>query len=329
FSGQFYNILDPRYQSAWKYIKNSHDEIKYIIDKESPDIVILNSMTISWMVDCIDSSIKTICFDRETFPKNGRDMRSKMVKGWLSQMTKSVYLSEYDRVIAGAHDNSCVITDKVDIAKFEDIQDHASTKCALGLDFDKKYILFAGGMWKVKGSHTALEMMHHLDDEYHLIFLQYIPNEKNVSSTRTIIKKIFGIDYEKNTLRLLEGIKDRVRFFPAQEDMLPFYAACNVVIFPSTQPHQARPVYEAGAALRPAVISDFENTKEFAKNYFNVLTFKQGDAKALAACIEKLHDNQLYYLLSDNGHKMCKENHDLSALEQEIISLIKDVEENN
>lgn len=326
YNGQHYNILDPRYQRKWQYIKSSYEKVIQIIDDENPDIVMFNSMTITWMEVCIDKSIKTICFDRETLPKNGQGRRCDMIKRWLKSMTKSVYLSEYDRTNAGNHKNSLVITDKVDMSKFEDMIDKTNAKCALELDFDRKYILYAGGMWKIKGAHTALQMMHCLSNDYGLIFLQYTP-QKRSGSFKSKVKRLLKMDYEGDTLKLLSGIEDRVKFFPPQKEMIPFYSACDIVIFPSVEPHQARPVYEAGAALKPAVISDFDNTKEFAKDKVNVLTFKEGDAKALASCIEKLEDKELYYKLADNGYKMCKNNHNIKDMENEIKEMLENIED--
>ncbi len=50
--------------------------------------------------------------------------------------------------------------------------------CSHQLNFDKRKILYCGGMWHVKGSHTVLNMMHHLNDDYQLIFMQYTPQKK-------------------------------------------------------------------------------------------------------------------------------------------------------
>ncbi len=328
FNGQHYCAVDPRYQRRWRHIKRSKSEIKSLILKESPDIVIFNSMTIAWMGECVDSGVKTICFDRETLPNNGKDVRSCRIKDWLKNMTKSVFLSEYDKKEAGNHENFSVITDKVDMKKLGNSIDDAKAKCSQKLDFDKRSILYCGGMWHVKGAHTALAMMHELGDDYQLIFMQYTPKERT-QSAKTKIKSLLGFDYEGDTLNLLHGIEERVKFFPPQGDMAPFYAAADVVIFPSVEPHQARPVYEAGAACRPCVISDFPNTAEFAKDGVNVLTFKPGDAKALAECVERLCNMELYYKLADAGREMCFKNHNIETLGQEIKELLKSVEEQN
>ncbi len=327
FNGQHYSAIDPRYTRRWRHIKNSKGTVRKIIADKSPDIVIFNSMTIAWMGECVPEGTKTICFDRETFPMNGKDTRSKRIKGWLYGMTKSVFLSEYDKAEAGGCDSFTVITDKVDIAKFVETPDDFKAKCSRQLDFDKRSILYTGGMWEVKGAHTALSMMHHLNDDYQLIFLQYTPPKSRPSDMKAKIRSILGMDYEGETLKLLDGIEDRVKFFPPQKEMPPIYVAADIVIFPSCEPHQAMPVYEAGASCKPCVISDFPNTREFAKDGVNVLTFKPGDAKALADCVDRLCDNELYYKLSDNGHEMCVKNHDINTLKDEIKSLIESIED--
>ena len=326
FNGQHYVALDPRFIRRSRHIKKSRETAAALIDKENPDIVVFNSMTIAWMGGCVKNGAKTICFDRETLPHNGKDFRSKKIKRWLGGMTKSVFLSGFDSRNAGGRDNYCVITDKVDIKSLERGLDGGTSKCSQKLDFDKRSILYCGGMWRVKGAHTALSMMHHLGEDYQLIFLQYTPEQRQ-TSPKTKIKSLLGMDYEGNVLKLLGGIEDRVKFFPAQSDMAPFYASADIVIFPSREPHQARPVYEAGAACKPCVISDFPNTAEFARDGENVLTFKPGDARALAGCVERLRDRELYYKLANNGYEMCLKNHNIETLAREIKNLLQSIED--
>ena len=67
-----------------------------------------------------------------------------------------------------------------------------------------------------------------------------------------------------------------------------FYKEANIIVFPSTKPHQARPIYEAGISNKPIIISDFNETKEFAINEYNVFTFKNGNNKSLLQTIEKV-----------------------------------------
>ncbi len=322
FNGGTYKIADPRYIARVRYIDKSKEGVRALIAREAADIVVFNSMTTAWMGALVPDGTKTICFDRETLPYDGRGLRCAKVKRQLAGMTKSVFLSEYDAKNAGGCENFTVITDKVDIAQFVDGVLDPTAKCSRKLDFDKRSILYCGGMWRVKGAHTALQMMHHLNEDYQLIFMQYEPRPQT-ASLKTRIKKILGLDYEGDSLKLLDGIEDRVKFFAPQSDMAPFYAAADIVIFPSTKAHQARPVYEAGAACKPCVISDFPNTAEFAKDGVNVLTFEPGNARALAECIEKLCDRELYYKLVDNGHKMCLEHHNIETLGREIADLLK------
>jgi glycosyltransferase involved in cell wall biosynthesis len=322
FNGGTYNIADPRYIARVRYIKKSREAVRALIAHEAADIVVFNSMTIAWMGSLVPEGTKTVCFDRETLPFNGRGPRCAKVKRQLAGMTKSVFLSEFDAQNAGGCDNFIVITDKVDVAKLGNATLDPTAKCSRKLDFDKRSILYCGGMWRVKGSHTALQMMHHLNEDYQLIFMQYEPKPAAVT-VKTRIKRLLGMHYEGDTLKLLDKIEDRVKFFPPQGDMVPFYAAADIVIFPSTKPHQARPVYEAGAACKPCVISDFPNTAEFAKDGVNVLTFEPGNSEALADCIERLCDRELYYRLADNGHRMCLEHHNIETLGKEIADLLK------
>lgn len=75
---------------------------------------------------------------------------------------------------------------------------------------------------------------------------------------------------------------EQIVLVPTSKEIEKWYAACNLVVFPSRDAHQALPIYEAGAAKRLMLISDFPNTQEFLRNMENGLVFCPNDADALA-----------------------------------------------
>ncbi len=65
-------------------------------------------------------------------------------------MDRLVYISNYDKNVVGDTKKSFVIYDRVDSAPY--LRRHKEAlREQTGLDVNSKYILFMGGMWKVKG----------------------------------------------------------------------------------------------------------------------------------------------------------------------------------
>lgn len=81
-------------------------------------------------------------------------------------------------------------------------------------------------------------------------------------------------------------------FHPSTDKVEKYFTACDAAVFPSTLAHQARPIYEAGAAEIPIFISDFENTKEFVTEE-NGYCFQVNNAEELAERIPGVSTNTI------------------------------------
>ncbi len=58
------------------------------------------------------------------------------------------------------------------------------------------------------------------------------------------------MDYESKIINLINkyNLWDKIEFMEGRQDIWAMYDASDVVVFPSTLPHQSRPLYEAGFA---------------------------------------------------------------------------------
>jgi glycosyltransferase involved in cell wall biosynthesis len=111
-------------------------------------------------------------------------------------------------------------------------------------------------------------------------------------------------------------------------DVAPLYVAADVVVFPATSPHQARPVLEAGAAAKPVVVADFPNNAEFLAHDVNGLTFPPGDSAALAVQLRRvLADRNLTQRLGHRNRAMTLARHDARAIGRRYASLLDRVAE--
>lgn len=325
FNGLSFAFFDIRFLKAVKYIKDSAYKIVEILEREKPDIVLLNSMTLFWIASLAKAlKMKTICFFRETLPKRG-NIRNNLIRNALKEdMDKICYISNFDKTVVGSDDDkSRVIYDRVDENIFN-VMSKQGAKEKLELS-DKPHILYLGGMWNIKGGDVIASAMKDIDAK--LIFMQYEPigqrrlNINDCKGVKNKIKYLLGKEYEAKVIKIIEknNIWDKFVFMPVKQDVTQLYSACDLVVFPSKLPHQSRPLYEAGMAMRPMIISDFQNTAEFAKDGENVLTFKAGDSKDLAKKINSLlEDEELLRKITENNYKQSIEQHNLSDLADDI-----------
>lgn len=307
-----------------------------IINKHNADIVIVNSMTLFWLGPVIKKNGKNaICFHRETFKTGLIGLRTSFIKNILANYFDAVvFISRFDiNQLKSSSIKKRLITDKVDFDLYDcSLEEKYSVQSKLGLNSTNFNILFLGGIQKLKGADIILKALNCIKNEnVKLIFLQYRPPLdfkaylKQKVSIKTIIKRLLSMDFEYKILKYIEKNKlwDYINFYPATHTPQDYFKASDIVVFPSTKPHQARPIYEAGASRKPIIITDFKETREYSLHMVNCLTFKKGNYLDLADSIIKLKkDQDLYTLLVEQNFMLAKMNHDKKKLKDEINDLL-------
>lgn len=283
-------------------------DLKEYIKKINPDIVIVNSMTLCWCGKIIKSlNKKAICFHRETYQKGKFNLSTKYIKYCLNKWFDTViFISKYD------HDNTpkkkgkkYVVYDKVEVDKYLKYNKKKSREI-LGFSNNFKYILYLGGFDKLKGAHIIIKSLKYLKkDNIKLVFI----GDNNLNKNIDIYKK----KILKNVIKY--NLNDKVIFMSKTNNPEVFYKACDLVVFPSTKPHQARPIYEAGISKIPIIITDFEETSEFACEGKTAITFKKNNVKQLSKKIEMVLENKINLeLLINNNYQNSIKNHNINDL---------------
>jgi len=295
------------------------------------DLVIVNSMTLFWVGRLARSyGSRTAMFHRETFIRGRFGLRTGLIRHELLHGFDGVaYISEFDRSAAGDfRAASTVISDKVDPSAYADIGRRQARR-HLGIP-DGYYVLHLGGASRLKGPDTILRALELIDQEVSLIFLgaessQDMSREGSYRGSRL---RSHADDYGKLLQRLANSatLKERVLFRAASSDVNLYYLASDLVVFPSSSPHQARPIYEAGAARRLILLSDFPNTKEFARDGVNCVEFPPGDASALARRVnEAVRDPRMMQGLIQENLRLTLLNHDVAKLSGEVDRFLRGV----
>lgn len=278
----------------WKYRK--------IIKEEAPDMVAVNSMTLSWVGrELKQRKIPSLCFVRETYVK---EPGMKIIKFCLDSYFDGVaYISEFDR--KEFNTKTCyqeVIEDTVLPEEF--INEYVVAELLDKYKLDNKfYVLFLGGTNDIlKGWEVIRGAMNKIENS-------------------NIVLLVAGqIEPEKQT------IMENIIYLGINQNIEELYAICSVVVFPATFPHQARPVFEAGFMSKPVIISDYANTAEFVKDSYNGLTFPMGDYEALATKILLLYrETDLRVKLGKNNYQMAMEKHSYIKCSKKLINLIESI----
>lgn len=331
-------ILFPHYNGGIKYafsIRTMINAIQLIRDKrtvckiierEKPDIVAVNSMALSHIGRYAKkNNIRTVCFDRETFQKGFLGIRTSIIKKWMSNyFDKVVFISKYDfsQMDDGCGCEKIIIYDKVDLKCYE-IKDRMDL-----IDEENVRILFLGGISRIKGSHILIEAARILQNEKIEFFL--VGDEASLITPMTW-KDSIASKLKLTSLALTKAAyhridnKEHIHFIPPSVRPEEYYLNSDIVVFPSTVAHQARPVYEAGAARKPIIISDFIETKEFCEDKRNVICFKACDYKDLANKIRYLIKNkEMWACITSNNYMRTQLYHNLKDLPGELTSVFEE-----
>ncbi len=294
--------------------------ITKIINDVKPDIVMVNSMLLSFVGKYIrDSNVEKVCFCRETYQRGLFGFRTHLIKKWMSNhFDKIAFISEHDKGLTyPCNAKKYLITDKVEIKKYKDAEIR---------DYSKNInLLYLGGVAKIKGIHILLKSINYVNNKRVVFTLIADPKISEKPSFIDYILSMFKLSSYSMAKVAFSKIKDKSKIVFLKPSFAPedLYAKSHLIVFPSTVAHQSRPVYEAGVAKIPIIISDFPETKEFTKNEYNCLTFRPCNYKDLARQIDRVIENEnLRKYLLNNNYQMTLTNHNYDDLSQEIDKML-------
>jgi len=271
YSGNETPLLSRRSIQMLLPVLRDRSRVRSILERERPDLVVVNSMALFWIGPIAKSlGMHTVCFFRETYAKEWLGIRNAIIRRTLAEHFDAIaFISENDlRQNPNAKGERIVICDSVDIDRLS-ATDRSAARERLGLCGGKKYLLYVGGTSKLKGAHVALETMLQLQDsDAVLLFVgaNALLREEKPQGIANLLRWLLHLPYVRRLRHMANRLTARgqLLLFPLQKDIIPFYAAADALIAPSTKPHQLRPIYEAGAARIPVITTRFDAIAEFA-----------------------------------------------------------------
>lgn len=275
-------------------------EIIRIAKDVRPDAVILNSITLSFMIPLLKKQgFRAGLFVRETFPKNGSGYMLRRYRDLLSGASGVYFISDYDKDFFGlTATRTATIRNSVPDEFFEPLSKDQACK-NLGIPVTNDFrLLYVGGCDTIKGAEVMANAARSLPSDVELI--------------------VCGAPVEA-TEKLFEGASCKVLHIGFCSDMRSAYGAADALVLPIVKPHQARPLFEAGAARVPVIISDHPEVSEYVKNGANALPAAPGDPEALVSAVKQLiADKPLRDAITAGNYEFATKNHTTKAAEAVI-----------
>lgn len=309
-----------------------------LVRRVAPDLVHLNSLVLAPSAAGAKAAGAPVVWHvRESVhPGHGgvrRRWLGRAVERWADE---AVFISHDDRRRLTGGRVGTVIPNFVDHARFHPGVDGAAVRAELGIPAEAPLVLFFGGVARLKGAHVllpALQRARRAVPELHaLVAGAEGPWSRSLAAraARTVLPLVGSGTERQRFLRAYRegGMEGWVRLLPFRPDPERLIAAADLVVFPSTAPHFARPVIEAGAMAKPVVASRIGGVEELVEDGGTGLLVPPGDPDALADAVARvLADPAGARRMGEAGHRRSVERHGtagyLEAIERVYASVLE------
>lgn len=285
------SLLHPRFYYYIMLAFLQRGRWRKIIESERPDVVVVNSGVLSWM-SRVTAGVPAICFVRETMQGNPGSVLNRYIRRLRDGFDGVCYLSEYDRSREQLRSaGQLVVPDAVDPRFFSATVDRHTACGQLGISDQPVNILYLGGSSFLKGYDQVLRAAEYLDGaNVQILLAGYLGPLRHQSTSFLGSSRTAA---HRGLVELADELENKglTRRIGVVHDVRLAYSACDAVIFPMREPHQARPHFEAGFQGKPIVISDFPNIRACVHDGVNGLLFRPGDECDLARAILRLANN--------------------------------------
>ncbi len=285
------------YKALWNILIHQRKGLKRTqacIDTLSIQIVHLNSVSLVALVPyLLKRRIKFVWHIREHGPEY-KSLLRYYVRKLMLRSPDVIFLSKAEQYSwIGSYRHGKVMYNFVDKAKFDYSIDTDELRKKLGLNGENQIILYAGGAKYHKGITILIEALKILAPHHptiRCIMLDFeFPNKNktNLSNLKRNVSKFYNsryIDIEKfaNDQIKAYNLDEICIRLPFDAEAQPYYALADLVVFPATCPHFARPVIEAAMMKKPVVVTDWPILREIILNGKTGLTSKPKDSVDLA-----------------------------------------------
>jgi glycosyltransferase involved in cell wall biosynthesis len=213
-----------------------------------------------------------------------------------------------------------VVYNFIDFSQFDGSIDGSALRSELGIRPEQPVAVMLGGMNPVKGTHVLVAAaLSVLATEPEAVFLIAGPMAEKSLRNRISGRSVYQ---ERVFASIPEKWKNSIRFLGVRQDIPLLLATSDVLCFPSTVAHFARPVIEASAMGLPVVASDLGGPRELVRHEETGLLVPAKDVEALSEALRRLLMNpSLRSAYGSAGQELAKSEFDADRNTARIIAL--------
>lgn len=217
-----------------------------------------------------------------------------------------------------------VVYNFIDFSQFDAAIDGAPTRKLLDIEPEHPVITMLGGINPIKGTlefvAAAVRLLAEHPDAVFLV-AGAIPDD-------SLRNRMNGLRVYRSTVfaQIPATLRHAIRFLGVRTDIPQLLAASDILCFPSTVPHFARPVIEASAMGLPVIASDLGGPQELVRHNETGLLVPPGDAGALANAMRRLLDEPaLAGRMGRSGIAFAREHFDAEKNTAAVVALYDDL----
>lgn len=305
----------------WRKWKSAHLKLEALLDSESIDIVHLNSAALSNPAALLIRLGRPFVWHvREHGPKH-KGNRYRFLKKMLLQAERVIFLSKAEQFSwTGANTHGVVVHNFIDFDQFDAKLSGQSVRDALGIPADKKVILYVGGKKKHKGIFELLDGLAEVKKRLGDTFVCLMPDSA-----------IDPVNPGKVGRRMQEMIQQKnltgnCILRPFDPNIVGLFAACDLLVFPATKPHFARPIIEASAMGKAVVASNLKAIDELVIDGVTGFLVDVNNKEALVDKVSSLlQSEELRNEMGANGIKFARENFEYNNQMEKIIKIYENI----
>ena len=286
-----------------------------VIQDHNADLVHLNSLSLApvalgaWM-----AGVPLVWHVREAVVKGHFGIRRWLLQRLVDQLAdEAIFICRDNRHRLGVQRKGVVIYNFVDFQRFDRMLPGEHVRVELGLPCEAKVVLLLGGVSRIKGTLELIQAMdrvrRRVPEAVAVIAGSGPPDSTQGPLLARLASRLGYVRYCDRVQRAVNqyGLNQGVHFLPFRSDVERLIAAADVVVFPSTQPHFARPVIEAGAMAKPVVASRVGGVEEVVQDGKTGLLVPPGNVEALSkALTQVLTDSTLAASLGEGGYRQAR-----------------------
>lgn len=314
-----------RYASYWRAILRNHGPFS---------LVFLNSMV---LCDLIKPSKAAGCKVIQTVRETAQSGPSlTIMKEIIGEADTVLLISEYDRdLFSILSTRTVVIPDAVEPALYFCAPDErAALRETHGLKPEEVVLLFTGGSGYIKGGELFLDSLERVNGAQP--FTVFYAGGSGVQGLKGQIKAMIGRfshsprfapeRISRKLSRLVRNSQLSIRVIGYCQNIQDYYKMSDICMVPYRVPHQAFPIFEAGMAKMPCLVSDFPCYQYEVEDGYNGYLLPIRSPNAWARKIESLISNRdKQQQMGQHNYQIAMARHDIHKNSMDLLKLINNL----